>query len=398
MRTLPETPTMSGQEQNADESATFLDTGIVAAPTSLFLSPAAPSPDATMTLPLNAMLPAVHHGSHLGGHHFVAERTASQADAQVNHAHANGMQQEQNHGYTAEKLDRCEPLDGGFDPDRNSTNTFVHTDVYAGANVHDPSIAINDQLYVGAQANASSADAPARAQGSPTSKRKRQVLSIDRQLRVLAMLKSGRSLREVHRLTGVPRSTIQNIKSRETSIYAAAATGAQDARKSYRIARCRFPEIEEAVISFVHWLRIQRVPITGKLIRTFAIHEAKSLGAAAFQASNGWIEGLLRRNQIEVETDPKRRQEVSGSEHDVIQRFMAVREKLALTKNSAMSIQQACEAVVRTYRIVSRLTDSEELLVPLAEARDVANRLLAMQTVHDRADDGILDAAYALAP
>lgn len=73
----------------------------------------------------------------------------------------------------------------------------------------------------------------------------------------------------------------------------------KDAKISSYIRRSNYPQLEEAIIRWIHQMRGQKVPLSGPLIKEQALKFAQMMNINEFKASDGYIAGLKKRCNIE---------------------------------------------------------------------------------------------------
>lgn len=140
------------------------------------------------------------------------------------------------------------------------------------------------------------------AQPEQRQKKKRDSLSIGEKSKIIRLLQdTGQSRRALARHMRISRSTMHSIWKNRDDILEKSNTLPQ--QQLGNIKRCRppqYPEVEERIFAFCHYVRAHHKSATKSLIIAKARRVATQLGLNTFAASNGWYAKFLRRRGLPV--------------------------------------------------------------------------------------------------
>lgn len=132
--------------------------------------------------------------------------------------------------------------------------------------------------------------------GSTQSCVKRNVLTIQRKLKIISKLESGSSQADVAREENLPKTTVASIWQSRKKILEASNN------KSHKIKKIRDPVRQDVDKALLEWFKNQRssnIPITGPLLKTKAEDLARLLNEDhQFKCSTGWLERFKARHNI----------------------------------------------------------------------------------------------------
>ena len=146
-------------------------------------------------------------------------------------------------------------------------------------------------------------------------KRVKKVMTLQEKVKVLDMLKEGRSNVAVGRHFGVNESTIRSIKKNEAAIRSNVNTNVSHFAKTASVIRDKnIVRMESALILWITDCRKKNVPLDSNVIRQKAkklysnfkrVHEEElqsetstSMEAEEFQASKGWFDRFQKRFKL----------------------------------------------------------------------------------------------------
>ena len=126
-------------------------------------------------------------------------------------------------------------------------------------------------------------------------KRKLKILSNSEKLTIIREFESGKTREELCLKFDVPKSTLYRIIQNKDKIDSNCYEG-QGKLKRARLSE--YPELEKRAVSWMKQNLAKDVPIGGPLIKQKAQEIAADLKICEFNASNGWLEGFKRRNDL----------------------------------------------------------------------------------------------------
>lgn len=133
-------------------------------------------------------------------------------------------------------------------------------------------------------------------------KRKRNVLTLEKKLEIIKELKKGATAVALSTQFGVPRTTINDLKSKAEEIETFASQmetyeGRPKKRKTMKKATNEV--LDTALYLWFIQKRSEGIPLSGPIIAEKAIHfNAKLNGDADFKASSGWLDKFKNRHGI----------------------------------------------------------------------------------------------------
>lgn len=132
-----------------------------------------------------------------------------------------------------------------------------------------------------------------------TSSRKRKVLTLQERMKVIQMAeKWKKSTRKIASELGVGKSQIQMILKRRKELQ---ESFHRNVPGSYKRLRFRGNEkINQMCWKWFEESQSQGLSITGPQLQTKALEFASKFGSKSFKASNGWLEGFLKRHSISL--------------------------------------------------------------------------------------------------
>lgn len=132
-------------------------------------------------------------------------------------------------------------------------------------------------------------------------RKKPNELQISVKVEVLDMCDKGYSCRKIAEKYHISKSTVTNIKNQKDAILSAWENNCSENRK--RKARAADTDIvNNKVFDFFVNCRNNNIPVSGPLLQTKAKALADFYQIDNFQASNGWLEKFLSRNNITFKT------------------------------------------------------------------------------------------------
>lgn len=126
-------------------------------------------------------------------------------------------------------------------------------------------------------------------------KRKINVLSLSDKFKIINAFESGKSRCEIRSEFGLPESSYYKIIKFKDSIKSQCSEGHG---KIKRIRLSEFPDVEKCLLEWIKQTLDKNIPIDGPLLKQKSQDFALKLGVENFSASNGWLEGFKKRNDI----------------------------------------------------------------------------------------------------
>ncbi|XP_057336463.1 tigger transposable element-derived protein 4-like [Microplitis mediator] len=126
-------------------------------------------------------------------------------------------------------------------------------------------------------------------------KRKINVLSLSDKLKIINAFESGKSRCEIRSEFGLPESSYYKIIKFKDSIKSQCSEGHGNIK---RIRLSEFPDVEKCLLEWIKQTLDKNIPIDGPLLKQKSQDFALKLGVENFSASNGWLEGFKKRNDI----------------------------------------------------------------------------------------------------
>ena len=125
----------------------------------------------------------------------------------------------------------------------------------------------------------------------PVKKAKKEQLTLAQRQEILAKLDAGAPERTLANEFGVGKGSIGRIKAnRDNLVNAADSVPTNTLKKRKKVVpKLQYEDIEKVVVEFLRMARDRGLVVTGPLLRTLALEEAKKKGIADFSASEGWL-------------------------------------------------------------------------------------------------------------
>ena len=139
--------------------------------------------------------------------------------------------------------------------------------------------------------------------------KKRKVLTLDERVKAIKLVESGKSSRKVAEDFGVGRTQIQETLKRKREIMEDYENNLNPTSKRPK-RESNFEQVNELILKWIKDANSRRISVSGPLVQQRALKFAEELGLNDFKASSGWLEKLLKRNNIIFKT-------MSGERGDV---------------------------------------------------------------------------------
>lgn len=124
-------------------------------------------------------------------------------------------------------------------------------------------------------------------------------LPLVEKLKLIEIIESGRSVKDVAEEYAMNRNTLHYIlKNKEKIRDAVNSNPGTGCFK--RIKPTKSPELEQRVLNFMYESRLKNERISGNVVKTMALEIANDLNLENFAASNGWLCSFFKRNQISI--------------------------------------------------------------------------------------------------
>lgn len=177
-------------------------------------------------------------------------------------------------------------------------------------------------------------------------KRKRNVLTLEKKLEIVNALKKGVSASALSVQFDVPRTTINDIKKQsEEIIKFASQMESQDGRpKQRKVMKKAYNEVlDTALYLWFVQKRSEGIPLSGPIIAGKALFFNKHLnGDPDFKASSGWLEKFKQRHgirQLNIEGE-----KMSAASMETVnaykQNFLQMIEKNGLTRDQVYNADE----------------------------------------------------------
>lgn len=124
-------------------------------------------------------------------------------------------------------------------------------------------------------------------------------LPLVEKLKLIEIIESGRSVKQVAEEYAINRNTLHYILKNKDRIRDALNTNPGTAGFK-RIKSTKSPELEMRVLNFMHESRSRNERLSGSIIKGMALEIAIELNLHNFAASNGWLFSFFKRNQISI--------------------------------------------------------------------------------------------------
>lgn len=125
---------------------------------------------------------------------------------------------------------------------------------------------------------------------------KRNVLTVEKKMKIIRKIENGSSQAEVGRELNLPKTTVATIWQNRKKILEASSN------KSHKIKKIREPLRQDVDKALLYWFKNQRasnVPVSGPLLKSKAEDLAKLLNSdEQFKCSTGWLERFKTRHNI----------------------------------------------------------------------------------------------------
>ena len=136
-----------------------------------------------------------------------------------------------------------------------------------------------------------------RGRRGQNQRKKRISLAFDEKVKVLGAIDNGTPMREIADSFGISIGAVSSVKKDRGKFLARMQQGVNQSYKRDR--KPRYPELDLKVFEFIGWMRSERLPVSGQILKCFAVNAAQKLGIHEFRASNGWLSGFLRRKSVQ---------------------------------------------------------------------------------------------------
>ena len=117
---------------------------------------------------------------------------------------------------------------------------------------------------------------------------------------IIKLVKSGMKKEEIRKKFNLKnRSNINIIMNNEEKIMKSIES--MNKKKSAIVCRIKastYPDVEEALILWMKNVRANEIPLSGETIKAKASEFAKQLNHNDFKATDGYLRGLKRRNNL----------------------------------------------------------------------------------------------------
>ncbi|KAF6202960.1 hypothetical protein GE061_003368 [Apolygus lucorum] len=125
---------------------------------------------------------------------------------------------------------------------------------------------------------------------------KRTSLTFFEKKKLIEAVENGARKTDVAKTFGIPPSTLSNILKKKEEIYEFVGRVPEGGRKRFR--PCRFPQVEESLMTWMSECRHQNIPVGGGSLKSRAKSIAASFGIEDFNASEGWLDNFKKRHGI----------------------------------------------------------------------------------------------------
>ena len=126
---------------------------------------------------------------------------------------------------------------------------------------------------------------------------KRKRLTFKTKVEAIKAIDSGMPVRGVAGKYGILIGMISRLRKDRLEILKYVASGGDQSYK--RTPRSRYPELDLQVYNFLAWMWRERIPVSGRLLKCFAIKSAIKRIMDRFTASSRWLANFLRRIKVQ---------------------------------------------------------------------------------------------------
>ncbi|XP_019744066.1 uncharacterized protein LOC109526924 isoform X2 [Hippocampus comes] len=131
------------------------------------------------------------------------------------------------------------------------------------------------------------------------SKRRRTVLTVEERVKCIRLSEAGFKVRKIQEILRVGKTQIyETLRNKETILARYDSGRLPGQRKLLVVRQTKYSGINERVLDWFNSCRAQSLPLTGPRIREKASSIARSLGIEDFEASQGWLQKFIARNQL----------------------------------------------------------------------------------------------------
>ena len=127
-------------------------------------------------------------------------------------------------------------------------------------------------------------------------KNQRHMLTLAEKLKVLQDIGRGLARPVIAARYNISTGQVSKIKKNAEQIKRMAQNGSN--LKCKRACTLKYPVVDAEMRKFLLWMRSERLPVSGNLLKEQAKNVAEDEGLVAFTASNGWLDSFLKRNNI----------------------------------------------------------------------------------------------------
>ena len=129
----------------------------------------------------------------------------------------------------------------------------------------------------------------------PVKKAKKEQLTLAQPQEILSKLDAGASERTLSNEFGVGKGSIGRINANRDNLVNVAGSLK---KRNQVVPKLQYEEIEKIVVEFLSKARDRGLVVTGPMLRTLPLEEAKKKCIADFSASEGWISRVKQRHDI----------------------------------------------------------------------------------------------------
>lgn len=130
-------------------------------------------------------------------------------------------------------------------------------------------------------------------------------MSIIQKVALLDMLKEGMTRRDISDMYGLPSSTLHDVIRNEHRIRKEFESDRDSTRKLIR--ESPFNCIDQIVVKWIRASKQKHIYLTGPLVKMKALEFAKAMGVPKFTASDGWLDRLKKRENIDFKVSTRSR-------------------------------------------------------------------------------------------
>lgn len=138
---------------------------------------------------------------------------------------------------------------------------------------------------------------------------KRKCLSLEDRVKVVKLLDSGRSSRDIASDFGVGRTQIQNVAKRKRDIMDEYESGNPDSKRVK--VSVAYSDIDGLCYRWFLDATSRQINVSGPLIKEKAMKFASDLGLTEFKGSGGWLDSFLKRHNIVIKKQSGERASVN---------------------------------------------------------------------------------------